>query len=76
MTVNTDWGISSAATMQAEKAIRKVTDDTTISEAYPVKLHKNITKHKEQIKNIATQRQILINFHEDNAEQLSMILKG
>ncbi|CAF4147582.1 unnamed protein product, partial [Adineta steineri] len=79
VTTKVDWvitSISTSAITQAEKRIRQVIDDAIISEPYFVKLDKESSKHREQIRNIATQQRIQINFQEDNAEQLSMILKG
>ncbi|CAF4356959.1 unnamed protein product, partial [Adineta steineri] len=74
-----DWdiiGINSAAITQAKNAIRKAIDSANISEPYSISLGKDIAVHKEQIKSIATQHYIQINFHEEKSGQLSMILKG
>ena len=79
VTTNVDWDITSINSdgiTQAEIAIRKAIDDATISEPYSVNLHEDIAKHQEQIKMIAIQEQIQINFQDDNARELSMILKG
>ncbi|CAF1081273.1 unnamed protein product, partial [Didymodactylos carnosus] len=69
-------GINNSALTEAERAIRKAINDATITEPYSVKLDKDITEHKQQINNIATQQHIQISFEGENAGHLSMIMKG
>jgi O-acetyl-ADP-ribose deacetylase (regulator of RNase III) len=79
VTTNDVWeiiGITSASITQSQAAIRKAIDSATISEQYSVNLNKDIDVHKEQIKSIATEQHIQINFGQECAGQLPMTLKG
>ncbi|CAF2647112.1 unnamed protein product [Rotaria sp. Silwood2] len=78
VTTNEVWDIigTSAAIIQAGTAITKAIDSSTISEQYSVSMDKDITVHKEQIKSIAIQQQVQVDFQQQYSGHLSMILKG
>ena len=69
-------GITNSSINQAKAAMDKAIEMATISEQYSVNLDKDIDKHKEQIKCIATEQYIQIHFGQQSSGQLSMTLKG
>ena len=79
ITSSIEWeivAISNTAINEAQIAIRKAIDAATISEQYSINLDRDIDTHKEQIRSIAIQEEIRIDFQQVSSGQLSMVLKG